>query len=171
MGRRFSLLLLFTLLATQASAQTTQPPTGEALMQALLVELRAIRQALTEQSAIELRARLLLQREDRQQRIVDELTREVDQRRNMMGDMTMEEPPERMTQRMEERLLAETDPQRRRDLEAEMSMMRQRFEMMKQHRDREAVRSQQMEMRLQDERGRLEDLRSEIDSLIDRLDR
>src|SRR6185312_13276423 len=87
-------VLVAGLIATAAFAQTAAPLTGDALMQALIAEIRTLRTTLQRNSAYEIRARLLLDRARMYQENIRELSREVENSTDFMRspemDSTME---------------------------------------------------------------------------------
>jgi hypothetical protein len=161
--RLFSLLLAL-LLVTPAFAQSAEPA-GEELLRALLTELRALRATLQRTSGLELRGQLLLERYRTQQQIVRELSREVEHRDVTMSTRIDDEPWAHMTEDLDSRISATTDPTQLRQLEREREMMRKRREMEMHHREEMRIRFQRQELRLLEERAKLEALERELAAL------
>lgn len=151
------------LLATSAFAQTTpaQPQSTDEVLRALLAEVRALRVAIQQTSAHQLRGQLLLERLRIQQQTVRELSRETDQRNTMMEEAQLNT----YLEDLEERLRAETNPELRRDLERERDQLKRRVELQKKMVEDMKVRQQRQEARLIEERQRLEAIEAELAAL------
>ena len=141
--------------AAFAVAQTTTDLAGERLLRALLDEMRALRTTLTRNSAYELRANLLIERVRMYQQSVHELQREVEQGELERSTRNDEESFAEVLDNMEERLRAETDPERRKQLERERDAMVRRREMQSRFREQQRARFQRRENRLAEEREKL----------------
>src|SRR5688500_15400094 len=156
--------LLF-LVAGTAAGQNNTNPQGDALMRALLDEMRLLRTAMERNAAADLRSRLLLERMRHQQDIVRELQREADNRRMEEESRMHTEPFEWEAATMETRMREATDPATKRQIEQEMAGMKKRQEMMERHRQRMEVRAQQQEQRLVEETARLRGIEDELQRL------
>ena len=167
-----SILLALALLVPSLSfAQGAPVPAGDALLQALLQEMRLLRTAIQSNGAAQLRAQVLMQREERLQRSVDELQREVDQWKMNEESMAMEDGFEMHLEQLREQLQIEVDPQRRKEIERELAMADKRQEMSRRHREQMRARQQQKELALREQMQRLEEANEEIRELLEELDR
>jgi hypothetical protein len=164
MPTRFLSFVVAFLLVLPAFAQSAEPA-GEDLLRALLTELRALRATLQRNSGLELRGQLLLERYRTQQQIVRELSREIEHRDVAIPTRMEHEPYAHMTEDLEHRIAATTDPGQRRQLEREREMMNRRREMEEHHREEMRLRFQRQEMRLLEERAKLEALERELAAL------
>jgi len=157
--KRFLVPLL--LLSSTATAQTTELQ-GEALLRALLEELRLLRTTIQRNAGLEIRSRVLLERARMHQEIVRDLQREVDQR-SMETEFRMEmEPFEEMLANAEERLRDATDAESRRQIEQEIAGLRKRREITMRHRQSLEARHRRMEERLAEETDRLRGIEDEL---------
>lgn len=151
--------------AVMLSVSPLQAQTEPELMRALLEEIRALRLTLQKSAALDLRAKVLIERARLQEQTVRELQREVDQR-NMSRSIEIEdEPMETMVEQLNNRLRTETDAEQRRQIENELQMMQQRREMYTRHQERMRAYEQQMEARLGEEKNKLADIEREIMAL------
>lgn len=165
-----SAFLALTLLVPSLSFAQAAPE-GDALLQALLQEMRLLRTAIQSNAAVQLRAQILMQREERLQRSVDELQREVDQWRMNEESMAIEDGFEMHLEQLRDQLQTEVDPQRRKEIERELAMADKRQEMSRRHREQMRARQQQKEMALREQMQRLEEANAEIRELLDELGR
>src|SRR5688572_29110267 len=127
-------VLLAAMLATPAFAQAASDLHGEALLQAILAEMRLLRTTLQKNAAYELRARVLLERARIQQETVRDLQREVENRNLEAEFRTEVEPFDQMVADLEERLRNETDAAARRSIEQELAGLRRRKDINRRHR-------------------------------------
>ena len=153
-------------IATSAFAQTA-PSSDQAnaeVLRALLEEIRTLRMTLLKLNANELRGQLLVERFKAQQQIVRELQKEVEQwsDNRMFADA---EPMDDYMNDIEARYKAETDPERKKQMEREMEGFKRRREMELRHREQMRLRYQRLEMRLAEETSKLQAIEEELTKL------
>ena len=158
--------LLFVL-ASPVSAQTD--PRGDALLRALLEEMRLLRTTIQKNAAADIRARTMLERLRLQQETVRELQREVENRQSD-SEMRMEfEPFEEILAQTEARLKEATDPAMRQQIERELVGLKRRKEMEQRNRQRMEVRFRRQEQRLEEETARLRAIEDGLQRLEQQL--
>jgi hypothetical protein len=157
-----TILAAITLAASSALAQADPALQGEALLRALLEEMRLLRTTMQKNAAAELRLRVLLERARMQQETIRELQREVDQRQMEMEYRMEEDPYDDAVQQTEQRLKTEPDANVRRQIENELSAMRRRREISQRHRERIEQRFRRNEQRLAEEIDRLRTIEDEL---------
>jgi len=157
-----TVLAAITLAAPTALAQPDPGLQGEALLRALLEEMRMLRTTMQKNAAAELRLRVLLERARMQQETIRELQREVDQRQMEMEYRMEEDPYDDGVQQAEQRLKTEPDANIRRQIENELSAMRRRREIGQRHRERIEQRFRRNEQRLSEEIDRLRTIEDEL---------
>lgn len=161
------LLFVFCLASIPLAAQPVESPGTDALLRALIQEIRLLRVAIQRDVTAELRANILVERERRAAERVDQLAQQVEQ--NFPDERFMMEDFDMHVEQLRTRLRTETDPEQRRQVETELAMIDRRREMNELHREQMRVRKIETERRLEEERARLETLRSEIDVLLNEL--
>jgi hypothetical protein len=165
MNNRITLAVLVavTIGATALSAQTTADLTGDALIRALIDEIRTFRVAMQKSSAYELRGRLLIDRAKLHQETIRELAREVE---NSADFMRQPEPADiafEMEAEMEARTAGIANPEERRKMiERQKEALERRKEMEARHREQMRMRFQRMENRLAEERDKLKAVEDEL---------
>ena len=158
---------VIALITVSVSAQTATQLTGDALLQALLAEMRALRTTLQRNSAYDIRARLLLDRAKMYSDTIRELSRELenssDFTRPVEVDTTMETESTIVEANIEARAAAITDPdQRKKMLEREKAMLERRKEMEMRSLEQLRLRFQRMENRLAEEKEKLRLVEEEL---------
>lgn len=161
------LLFVFCVASLPLAAQPVESIAGDALLRALIQEIRALRVAIQRDVTAELRANILIERERRAAERVDQLAQQVEQ--NFPDERFMMEDFDMHVEQLRSRLRTETDPEQRRQIEMELSMIDRRREMSELHREQMRMRKIETERRLEEERARLQTLRGEIDSLLNDL--
>lgn len=151
------------LLTTPARAQASD--TTDVLLRSLIEEIRALRLTMQRSAGYDLRARVLLDRARLQQEIVRELEKDLNQRALNRGAMMDEQPMEQMVEQFTEQLRTETDPERRREIEHQMQMMRRQQQMHARHLERMRLQEQQMENRLAEEKAKLDEIQRALMAL------
>jgi hypothetical protein len=159
---KLAVLVAVTVGATSLFAQSTANLTGDALIRALIDEIRAFRVSQQKSAAYELRGRLLIDRAKLHQETIRELAREVENSTDFMRpepvDVTYE-----MEAEMESRAVGITNPEeRRRMIERQKAAMEKRKEMEMRHREQMRMRFQRMENRLAEEREKLKAVEDEL---------
>ena len=147
--------------ATTVFAQTAEPA-GDALVRALLQELRALRVTMQKNSAYELRGRLLIDRARLHQETIRELSREVESGADFMRNEPVEVSYDMETS-IEARTAGIVNPEeRKRMIEQQKEAMERRREMEQRHREQMRMRFQRMENRLAEEREKLRAIEEEL---------
>ena len=167
MTRKSLLLTVVVAVASTAVFAQTQQLTGDALVRALLDEVRQLRLAMQKNSAYDIRGRLLLDRAKMHQDNIREISRELEQSNDFMrspemsSDITMEETM--VEANIEARAATVADPQERQKmLEREKAMMEKRKEMQARHHEQMRMRFQRMEQRLVEEKAKLAEIEDEL---------
>ena len=161
------ILISISILAAPLVAQPVESLAGEELLRALVREIRLLRVAMQGNASAELRAQLLLQREARAAARVDQLAQQI--QHGFPDEASMVDEFEMHGEQMRAQLRSETDPDRRREIELQLSMMERRREMTARHRETERIRRSEVERQLDAERARLETLRNDLDTLMREL--
>ena len=166
---RFALSASLLLLVTSPLLGQTSDPRGDALLRALLEEMRLLRVTIQKNAAADIRARTMLERLRLQQETVRELGREVENRQSS-DEYRMEfEPFEEILQQTEARLKEATDPAMRQQIERELQGLKRRREMEQRNRQRMEVRFRRQEQRLEEETARLRAIEDELRRLEQQL--
>ena len=167
MTRKSLLLTVVVAAASTAAFAQTQQITGDALVRALIDEVRQLRLAMQKNSAYEIRGRLLIDRAKMHQENIREISRELEQSADfirspeMSADITMEETM--VEANVEARAATVADPQERQKmLEREKAMMEKRKEMQARHHEQMRMRFQRMEQRLVEEKAKLAEIEDEL---------
>ena len=170
MTRKSLLLTVVVAVASTAAFAQTQQLTGDALVRALIDEVRQLRLAMQRSSAYEIRGRLLLDRAKMHQENIREISREVEasgdfiRSPEMSSDIVMDETM--VEANMEARAASVADPQEReRMIEREKKMMEQRKVMQERHREQMRMRYQRMEQRLAEEKAKLAEIEDELSKM------
>lgn len=159
---------LFLVVASPVLAQTADPR-GDALLRALLDEIRLLRTTIQKNAAADIRARTMLERLRLQQEMVRDLSREVENRQNS-DEFRMEfEPFEEMIQQTEARLKEATEPAAKQQIERELQGLKRRKEMEQRNRQRMEVRFRRQEQRLEEETARLRAIEDDLRRLEQQL--
>ena len=157
--------LLSLLLAVPLRAQVVVPETSsDEVLRALLSEIRQLRVAMQKNQAHEVRAQILLERLRIQQQTVKELSQQVEHSPYETTEIATDGFDMHLAD-VQARLKAETDPQRRTQIEREIQMIGKRREMELKHREQAAVRRSQMEVKLKEESDRLASLEDQLQRL------
>lgn len=167
----FSVSLAHAQAEAPAVAHASQPSSDAQLMRVLIEEIRALREAIQQNAALDLRSRVLVDRARMQSEIVRELQREVEQRAMNRASMMEEEPFEPMMTQLTEQLRTETDQDKRGQIEIELDMMKKRREMYSRHQEMMREQERQMETRLVLEQRKLDEIQRDIMALEAQLTR
>ena len=158
-----AVLVAVTLGATSLFAQSTANLTGDALIRALIDEIRALRVSQQKSSAYELRGRLLIERARLHQETIRELAREVENSNDFMRSAEPVDVTNEMEAELESRTAGITNPEeRRRMIERQKEAIERRKEMEMRHREQMRMRFQRMENRLAEERDKLKAVEDEL---------
>lgn len=157
------LLLLIAVGFTPVSAQTTDSD-RDALLQALLEEIRALRQTLERSQLFELRASILLDQMQVRQSSIDKLRQRLSELRQQMSYDGSEEF-EFYVEEVKQRLTRETDPTQRQQIERELEMVEKRREIQERRNTELQQQTQQLELRLREEEDKLLALEGDLDRL------
>lgn len=170
MPRNVALILISLLIASApAVAQPVESLAGEELLRALVREIRLLRVAMQHNASADLRADILLQREQRAAERVDQLAQQV--QHGFPDEAAMMDEFELHAEQLRSRLRTVTEPDQRDEIELQLRMMERRRETSARHRETERLRRAEVERQLDAERARLETIRSELDSLMQELGR
>ena len=168
MRKAFAVILVsISIAAAPLVAQPVESLSGEELLRALVREIRLLRVAMQGNASAELRAQLLLQREARAAARVDQLAQQI--QHGFPDETSMIDEFEIHADQLRGQLRTETDPDRRREVELQLSMMERRREMSARHREAERLRRSEVERQLDAERARLQTLRNDLDALMQDL--
>lgn len=152
---------------TQTAAEA-RPSGEEALLRALLDEVRELRLALRRMTAVTYRFQSALDRVRSQQARVDAMTREVDGVRLQLSNMRASRTQlEERAKELEERLRQEQDAKLRAALEVQLKEFRRILSLQASQEERHREREAQLTTQLQTEQFKL----GEINSLLDSLER
>ena len=157
------LLLLVIIGMVPVSAQTTDGD-RDALLQALLEEIRALRQTLERSQLFELRASIMLDQMQVRQSSIDKLR----QRLSELRQQTTYDGSEEFdfyVEEVKQRLSRETDPTQRQQIERELDMIEKRREIQTRRSADLQQQIQQLELRLREEEDKLVVLEGELDRL------
>ena len=158
-----AVLVAVTVGTTSLFAQSTANLTGDALIRALIDEIRALRVSQQKNAAYELRGRLLIDRAKLHQETIRELAREVENNTDFMRSAEPVDVTFEMEAEMESRTAGITNPEeRRRMIERQKEAMEKRKEMEMRHREQMRMRFQRMENRLAEERDKLKAVEDEL---------
>lgn len=148
---------------TSLFAQTTADLTGDALVRALIEEIRTLRLSMQKSSAYELRGRLLIDRARLHQETIRELAREVENSSDFMRQPEPADVAYEMEAELESRTAGITNPEdRRKMMERHKEAIERRKEMETRHREQMRMRFQRMENRLAEERDKLKAVEEEL---------
>jgi hypothetical protein len=156
------------LLPSGAFAQTADPR-GDALMRALLEEMRLLRATIQKNAAADIRARTMLERLRLQQDTVRELQREVEQRQTETEFRMDYEPFDEMMANAETRMKEAPDDGTKKQIEQEITGLKRRKEMETRNRQRMEVRFRRQEQRLEEETARLRTIEDDLRRLEQQL--
>lgn len=162
---RNAILLIFCLIPGCAVAQTTAGP-DSAAWQALLVEVRQLRQAVERVTTLMPQTQILLERTQLQQQRVETLRRQLeavrDQAAHSAGEVNglAEE-----VKQAELRATQETDPKVRRDLEEHVKGAKALIEENNLHSQQFQERVAELDSQLRIEQSKLDDLDQRLDKL------
>lgn len=166
--RRLCCLAVFLLFANAAAAQTTrQPPATnqESLLELLIQEVRQLRIAIENNSAIGFRAQIAVERLRAQQELISRLNGDLERLRQQLGELKAESGQlsgvlEEMGKKVEAGLLRDEDF---RLMKAQIESARLREQVL---RERETSLMNQLHL----ENGRLQELNQRLDMLEQILD-
>ena len=159
---------LLVLIASPLAAQSSDPR-GDALLRALLEEMRLLRTTIQKNAAADIRARTMLERLRLQQDMVRDLSREVENRQSSDEFRMDFEPFEEMIQQTEARLKEAPDAAAKQQIERELQGLKRRKEMEQRNRQRMEVRFRRQEQRLEEETGRLRAIEEDLRRLEQQL--
>lgn len=167
---RLILLACLTLtIAQMAAGQTNKQPDDRETLQALLVEVRSLRQVLQSLHELSLdtnRGRLLVDRIQAARENIRRLNSSLDETRETLEKTQATVP--RFTERqklLESHAQLEVDQRKRAELEFEAKETKQAIERYKSAIDPLKEREQQLLTEMQNEKSKLEDLESRLDRL------
>jgi predicted nucleic acid-binding Zn-ribbon protein len=173
MSRFILLVLLMIFVPAVALGQNaaSTAPTSDALVQALLVEVRQLRLALERSAIVAPRIQVMLQRVQMQQDAANRASKDLDDVRNQILNLANQERgTTTQLKEMEKGAEVEQDPARRKSLENEAQMFKgileQQATSMTQMRAREA----EAEGRLQTEQAKLSELNERLNVLERQLE-
>jgi predicted nucleic acid-binding Zn-ribbon protein len=146
-------------------------PASDALVQALLVEVRQLRLALERSAIVAPRIQVMLQRMQMQQDAANRASKDLDDVRNQISNLSNQERGMSVQLKdLEQRMVSEQDPARRKSLESELrivkSISEQQVTAVSQLRGREA----EAEGRLQTEQAKLSELNERLNVLERQLE-
>ena len=155
-----------TALAQSGNAANAVPADDKQLTQALLNEIKLLRQTLQRTSVSSFRAQVLTERLRVQQDQVNQLSREVEGLRSMLTDGRLGQPwmAERVKE-VESQLERETDPVRRQQLERQSKQIQLEAERQSQRVAQQRERETQLTTKLQTEQAKLNELNERLDTL------
>lgn len=155
-----------TALAQSSTSANSIPADDKQLTQALLNEIKLLRQTLQRVSLSSFRAQVLTERLRVQQDQVTQLSREVEGLRAGLADGRFGQPwlAERAKE-IENQLGRETDPARRQQLEREGRGLQVEAERQARRLEQQRERETQLTIRLQTEQAKLNDLNERLDAL------
>ncbi len=165
--RKIAVLVL--LAATAVVAQTPDSPT----MQALLLEVRQLRQDLQTVAVVTQRVQLLLYRMQLQDQVVKRLEDRTNGINSQIQNMErMRADSDRMVKETEERLAATQDPNQRRMMEQSLAMFKRRASGSDQGEAEQQLRVQQSTLsgELRNEKAKLTDLQERLDQIEKQLE-
>ena len=173
--QRFALaaVLIASVAVTPLLAQEL---TGDALLRALLSEIRQLRTTLQKNSAYEIRGRLLIDRAKMHQETIRELSRELEGSVDIMqpieADPSFDTEATMVEANIDARAATLPDPEeRRRMIEREKAAIAKRREMHIRHREQMRQRFQRMETRLAEEKDKLAAVEAELERIHAELTR
>lgn len=155
-----------TALAQSGNSANAVQADDKQLTQALLDEVKLLRQALQRMSLSSFRAQVLTERLRVQQDQVSQLSREVEGLRAMLADGRSGQPwlAERAKE-IESQLGRETDPARRQQLEQQSKQLQLEAERQSQRVAQQREREMQLTAKLQTEQAKLNELNERLDTL------
>lgn len=162
--KSFSSILIALVLSTVAMPESHAQSTDEALLRALVEEIRALRQTLEKSQLFELRASIMLDQMQVRQSSIDKLRQRLSELRQQSSYDGMEEF-EFYVEEVRNRLRTETDPEQRRQIEREMEMVEKRREIQAKRQAELNEQIQQLELRLREEEDKLTSLEGDLDRL------
>ncbi|MBW3564436.1 MAG: hypothetical protein KY459_06895 [Acidobacteria bacterium] len=166
-----SMIIAVAIAATPAFTVAAQ---DDELTRVLIQEIRLLREELQSIAASNLRSELLLERVRMQSTIVQNLSRELEDRRNQRRYQAMEEESfnyqEQFEEEMQARLRTVTDPNERRQIEREIEMFQTRIEIQARQRLEEEARTIELQQRLDQAQANLDEYFEAIDQLIRELE-
>lgn len=166
---RFKTPILFLLIlaifgAGTAGAQSSEGDDRDALLRALLQEIRLLRQTLERSQLFELRASITLDQMQVTQSSVDKLRQRITDLRQQTSYDSMEEF-EFYVEEVKQRFARETDPAAREQIQREIEMIQKRREIQEKRRSDLQSQIQQLELRLREEEDKLLALEGDLDRL------
>lgn len=165
-----SMIIAVAIATTPAVTAAAQ---DDELTRILIQEIRLLREEMQSIAASNLRSELLLERVRMQSTIVQNLSRELEDRRNQRRYQAMEAESfnyqEQFEEEMKARLRTVTDPNERRQIEREIEMFQTRIEIQARQRLEEEARTIELQQRLDQAQANLDEYFASLDKLIREL--
>jgi len=162
---RRSVFVAGTLLILPLTTIGQSASTDSQTLQALLAEVRQLRQELRTTSVNAQRAQILIYRVQAQQSVVTRLTQRVDTERSRLSQLQSEQKSfTSALKRAENSLSAKTDRERK-DLEDQMGQMQSRLEQLSANEQDAVTRKMQAEVELRIEQSKLTQLQEALDRI------
>jgi chromosome segregation ATPase len=167
--RSFALVLFSICFASVAAGQTTKPADDKDTLQALLIEVRSLRQALQtlqRMSVDTYRSQLLVDRVRVNREDIRRLTASLNETRDLLSKTQQTVPYITEQQKMlESRLQIEVDQAKKVELEFELKKAKNSIELYKSQIEPLKEREQQLSADLNTEKAKLQELESRLDLL------
>jgi hypothetical protein len=167
MRRLFFALVVF---GTCVIAWGQTAPSDPQTLQAILTEVRALRQDLRVSQARVQSMQILLIRFQMQEAVVARASERLDEARSKLTDIQVNQKETAAeAKRLEDALSAEEDPQRQKNLRERIAHTKSELEVMGELRQQRQASEIQAEQQLRDEQDKLNALEGQLDELIQKM--